>query len=887
MRHPYTQSSCHATASSRTLRPRPTAPFGTRRLMSLSLPRGGRWASAVTILAVLSVVGSRSAFAEVAAPSDGVFVSGVRDTFDTVREAIERARKASGRDYRVVIVDSAREAGDARRLLDRITDRWRDETAGEAGGFDPSRDIAILLDLGGRQLAMKVPHGLEVASGLDTAAVERELIAKAFVPRAKDGLYADGLASLVDASENLVRDRAEAARRRVEAARVFRTRTLPIGLASLATAGLLGTLAVQRVRSRRRLWEAREKLASFKSDVVALSEMLDEQQERHRMLPHADPDFVTPMEGQTRTAYDNVQTAIRRYRERWLGLMDVWEKAQSHVDREWWLGTTEAEEALRLLDAAEARPPLEDVAGECRAPLDALETAHEKARALVTSFDADMAATEARLARLADRGRSGGGLQAAVADVARGRSLAAAEVESDPVAARGRLEDAAAGLAAVTARVEAIEAADDRRCRVLEQTESVESQVRSRRAEGWRLDEEGANPDELLGLARHEASLAAQLLDAAEPEAATGHLERAERAAAEALALLESIVAARTRVEELLPMCAARLEALAGRREAVVRSLEHLAAGYAESSWSDVAENLSRADEGLSHVHALVASARDAAEPSRQHYFRALALLEEAVRQEDWVEGCQAAIGERRAELDELRASLPGRRDTVQDRVVKLGRRLERQQTDRARANERCREAIRLVEVASNGIATARPDLRVASQLVDAADAAAARGEQFAEEDDRLARQAASDLDEADALIRRVGAWYAEGVQADVRGAAGMVDSARSLLRRQRYEEAIASAGEASRAARSAYAAATAEAERRRIRRQQELQRRRMAESFERMSRGAGPWMIDLPGGTFTGPDPWRSLQSGLRRSAAPSRTAGGGWSRDIAQVGW
>jgi hypothetical protein len=52
------------------------------------------------------------------------------------------------------------------------------------------------------------------------------------------------------------------------------------------------------------------------------------------------------------------------------------------------------------------------------------------------------------------------------------------------------------------------------------------------------------------------------------------------------------------------------------------------------------------------------------------------------------------------------------------------------------------------------------------------------------------------------------------------------------------------------------------------------------------MSRGAGPWVIQLPGGVFTGPDPWRTLGGGGGGSR-PSRTAGGGWSRDIAQVGW
>jgi hypothetical protein len=59
-----------------------------------------------------------------------------------------------------------------------------------------------------------------------------------------------------------------------------------------------------------------------------------------------------------------------------------------------------------------------------------------------------------------------------------------------------------------------------------------------------------------------------------------------------------------------------------------------------------------------------------------------------------------------------------------------------------------------------------------------------------------------------------------------------------------------------------------------------------MEESFSRMSRGAGPWVIQLPGGVFTGPDPWRTLGGG-GRSSMPSRSAGSSWSKDISQVKW
>jgi hypothetical protein len=823
-----------------------------------------------------------------AAQRGRVIVSGVADTFDPVREAVARVAREGGRTYRVIVAGSLGDGIDARRALDAVLDRWRDGSAtGSANGadFDPSTDVAILLDVAGRTVAMKVPHGVEVTSGLDTATVERELFSRVFVPRAKDGLYAEGLADLVTATERLIDDRAAAAKRRVEAARVFRTRTLPLGIAGLTAAGVLGGLAVQRARHAGRVRAAREKLAAFKSDVVGLSDLLDEQQERHRMLPHTDPDFQSPMEGQTRAVYDSVQGSIRRYRERWLGLMDVWERAQRQVDGEWFLGTTSAEEAIRLLDSAEARPPLDDVAGECRAPLDSLETAHERARERLTEIDTGSGETIARLDRLAERGRSGGSLQAPLAEIARARGQAAGELEGDPVAAQGRLADAAAALADVNARLDAIEAADDRRQRAIAQAEAVETRVRERRAAGWLLAEEGANPDDQLALVRSECRLAAQLLDAGEPQAATAHLDRAERAAAEVVALVERVAAARQRVEDLLPAGTARLEALAGRREGVVRALEHLSATYAERSWTDVADNVARADEGLARVRTLLLEGRAAAEPERQEYFRAVALLEEAARQADWTEGCQDAITDRRSELDELRSSLPARRDAVRRQVVDLERRLHRQRTDRPRAGERSREAVRLLEVADDGLSAPRPDLPRAAQLVDAADAACARGGQLADEDERLAAQALSDVEETDAALRRIAAWYAEGVQADVRGAAAQLDTARSLLARQRYEDAIAAAGEASRAGRSAYAAATAEAERRRLHRQQEIQRRRMAESFDRMSRGAGPWMIQLPGGPLQGPSPWRSVQGGVRPPAAPS--AGRGWSRDIAQVNW
>lgn len=810
-----------------------------------------------------------------------VFVSGVKDDFTATRAAIAAAKQATGRDYRVVVVDTATSADSAAELLEQVVARWRRES--QDGGFNPAGDVTIVLDVGDRQIAMDVPWAMEASSGLDRATLEAELIATRFVPRAKDGLFDQGLAELIAATEQWIKDKADDRQRQAEATRVFKTRTLPLGLLGLGTAGLLGGLLVQWSRHGRRVRVAREKLAAFKSEVVSLSDLLDGQQERHRMLPHSDPDFMTPMQGMTRATYDNVQGSIGRYRERWLGLMDVWERAQEKIESEWFLGTSAADDAVKLLDSAEARPPLADVAAECRAPLDALEQAHERARAATATLDAEITEAAGRLEGVPRRGRSDAVFQATLAEVARGRTRFGEQVEGDPVAARGGLDEARAALEALRARLDAFEAADDRRQKAASHTDELRKTVRGRRAEGWLLAEPGANPDDRLDAAVKHVDLAAQLLDAGETEAALTHVERAEQANAEAAALVESLIAARARAEELLPACVARVEALVVRRQAAIAAAERLASDYAESSFSDVADNVARADDGLYRVRTLIDEAREAMVPQRQHHLRAVAVLEETVRQEDWVEGCLAAIIDRLAELDELQGALPERRDTAVRRVATLEQRLRAQRTDRVRANERCREAVRIIEVVDAGLGASRPDPRQTSQLVQAADTAVARGEELADEDDRLARQAANDIDETDALVRRVAAWYAEGVQADARGAAGAVETARSLLERQRYEEAIHTAAEASQQARIAYATATAEAERRRVRRQQEIQRRQMEESFARMSRGAGPWVVRLPGGTFSGPDPWRSMASQPQRSPP----AGGNWSRDIAQVDW
>jgi hypothetical protein len=844
------------------------------------------------MLVILALWSSTNAQAEHFVPiidgAETVFVQpGLPDDFDCTRQAIAEAKSTSGHRYRAVVARSTGGDGGAPAMLPKIVDRWWETRDSER--FNPASDITIVVDLGDRSIAMDVPPSLLTKAGLDMRAVEREVITKVFVPQAKDMRYADGLAAIITATDRAITDGIADRARRAEDATTFRTRTLPIAGVSIVAAGILGAFAVQRWRHTSRMARAREALATFKRDVVALSDLLDASQERHRMLPHTDPDFVTPMRGMTRDAYDAVQDAIRRYCERWLALMETWDKAQERLDQEWFLGTEASDAVITLLDAAEAKPPLDEVRSACQSPLDALEVAHETARDLVERLDADLATARSRLDALVHRGRSTATFEPTVDEAMRAQAIASGDVEPDPVAARGRLEAARGSLDHLGDTLDRIDATDDRRRQVLERRSEVRARAAARRAEGWLLNEPGADPEPLLDTADRDADLAARLLDAGDIEGASQRLVEADEATAAATTLLESIAAARTRAEQLIPTLSARLDKIASARSRAEADRIEIADRYAHSAWSDVAENLAKADEGLRHARQLLDEASVAASFDTQHYFRAVAELEESERQATWSESLVTAITERRHELDTLAASVPTRLRTSQDAVAALGIALNRQQSDRPRANERCREAERLLEVAASLLRAPKPDPRQIDRVIEAIETAVARGEELAAEDERLSRQARAAIDEADAVIRRATSWYAEGVRADIRAAKAACDTAKRLLDQQRYEDAIRAAADASQQARLAYATATAEADRRRQRREAEQRRRQMEEAFERTSRGAGPWVINLPTGPLTGPTPWRSSGASSRSVSSPpsSGSSGSGWTRDIATGRW
>lgn len=139
-----------------------------------------------------------------------VFVLGVDKKFPEVRSAIEDAKKGSGRGYRVIVVGNAGGSPNAAtELLDSLRKSLQ-QISGEGQAqdgmrvADPTRDVLILLATKNRQIAMRVPFALETSAGLEPAVI-RDLIEREYVPSAVEGLYDQGLAKLVNATESSIK----------------------------------------------------------------------------------------------------------------------------------------------------------------------------------------------------------------------------------------------------------------------------------------------------------------------------------------------------------------------------------------------------------------------------------------------------------------------------------------------------------------------------------------------------------------------------------------------------------------------------------------------------------------------------------------------------------
>ncbi len=150
------------------------------------------------------------------------------------------------------------------------------------------------------------------------------------------------------------------------------------------------------------------------------------------------------------------------------------------------------------------------------------------------------------------------------------------------------------------------------------------------------------------------------------------------------------------------------------------------------------------------------------------------------------------------------------------------------------------------------------------------ADVAQAR--RWAEEDIRLAEQAASALRSAEAEFHSSRTYVSFGVSTNLSAAQSQLAQARQSLQTQDYEQAISLADAAERAARQAHLEAVREAEERRRRQEEERRRREMQQA----AASAASMSSAL-----------RSASFSSSHSSSSSTTSSSSWSSGTSQSSW
>jgi hypothetical protein len=425
------------------------------------------------------------------------------------------------------------------------------------------------------------------------------------------------------------------------------TRVIPsivFGIFGLLTLGVVGLLWL---RKRHLQDTVGQQFKGFRERAVSLMDRLDALRQRHKTLPATDPDFTQPLAGATLALYNEVEADLNGLWDRWLKVMEVWDKAQKLVNSGSALAVKETEEAKRLLEKEGNFEEILRQAESCKERLDRLNQVHESARDGLKVGRDKLASLRNTLGTLTAAGLPIEPYQKDVATVETLFNEAEGLTTADPIGASEVIARTGQALAVVAERSGQVLA----RSKDAESTLAAIGEVAARAAElrsgGLRLTEDEADPDPRLEEARRHHAAALAALRKADPAEAGREVDQARSITDHARQGIDRHLAARDACRKDLPArrdAARELGRSAERTEPVV---EELGRSFAAGSWADVSGNLDQARSILGSVEGLIARAEsDASEPI-QNYLRAATALAQAAADQARAERLLGAVAER------------------------------------------------------------------------------------------------------------------------------------------------------------------------------------------------------------------------------------------------
>jgi chromosome segregation ATPase len=338
---------------------------------------------------------------------------------------------------------------------------------------------------------------------------------------------------------------------------------------------------------------------------------------------------------------------------------------------------------------------------------------------------------------------------------------------------------------------------------------------------------------------------------------AAQQMRQAETQRHQATALLEAVSRC---LEELL-----RQGSQADQRRAEITESARRIADYFQQHERIVGAEAQRT---WSHAREAIEQAESGSQQDRPHWPQVLAAWQVAASSLSTASE-QAQVDVRHH--DQLMREL----NQVRTRAANVGQLLRSHTADRPRANQRYQGALQAIE--QLGQASTHPNADWSDLLAQLQQAAAdvTQAQRWAEEDIRLAEQAASALRSAEAEIQRSRTFVTFGVAAQMGMAESQFAQARQRLQAQDYEQAIAQADSAERAARQAHLEAVREAEERRRRQEEERRRREVQQMAASAAALASAASHRSAASTFSSP------------SSPSSSTSTSNWSSGTSQSSW
>lgn len=438
----------------------------------------------------------------------------------------------------------------------------------------------------------------------------------------------------------------------VEADSIYWGQTFPLTVALLVAgvAALFGVGAFLRSRWARSTAEAA--FAKYKDSIVAFSAKLDELRDRHQNLPASDPDFKEPITGETLQVYNSVQTELSGLREKWLGLMERWDKAQALIQSGGRFNVAKYKEAAEAVSLdVHLKPELDALQTKCAEPLDDLEQAHERTTAALAAWKARQDAVQQQIDALAAAGVS---VQQFTAGMAAERSKAAAwdkAMVADPLGVRRQLAGEEASWSALEAAVKQTHEAWKRWTAASAEKERLAGLLAEDQTRGLRYPDPQGRPQQSMDDAGRLLAQAWESLDHARASELGPQLEKIEKRLAAAAELREKILKLR---ESLPGELASARDAGAKVVETIHRAetaFEELKERHDPSTWESVKEFVRQAWKSAKEFDAAAAEIAAEITPEAQQYLSASRKLDALKARQVEARGLAEAVSRLHAEL--------------------------------------------------------------------------------------------------------------------------------------------------------------------------------------------------------------------------------------------